>query len=208
MCLFIAAIICIVLTGAGRGHVISNERIDKTSDKSMLLSIEDKKEIDLDALISQKWILRINYDLKKQSKENLGVLQGYTGKNSLLGTKLPETVAFITQDGETQEWFPSLYFDAYDWFDEEKGIGIVSLVLTKGSLLAFGQLQDTTLFNEMPDYAKSNLKDCDSRSIQKTQVYTKYDLQMPIHGVKSIIKLSVPVEMTRNINVIMPEIIQ
>lgn len=204
LCLAMVVIVCIMLTGAGRGHIALGEMLDKSLDNKSLIIVNDN-QIDLDNLISERWILRINYDLNDEGTEKLSILQGYTGDNQLLGSKMEEQIAFVTSN--EQEWFPTLWFDAYDWFDEEKGVGIISLILTKESQLAFAQLPDTALYEQLPDYAINNLQDRDSSSVQKTQVYTNYNLQMPIEGLKSVVKLTEPIKITRNIEVIIPEII-
>ncbi|MHC1722964.1 MAG: hypothetical protein AB9836_07170 [Aminipila sp.] len=204
LCLAMVAIVCIILTGAGRGHLALGEILDKSLNDKSLIIVNDN-QIDLTNLVAERWILRINYDVNEEGTEKLSILQGYTGDNQLLGNKMEKQIALVTSNA--QEWFPTLWFDAYDWFDEEKGVGIISLVLTKESQLAFTQLQDTTLYEQLPDYAINNLKDRDSSSVQKTQVYTTYDLQEPIEGLKTDVKLTEPLKMTRNIKVIMPEII-
>ncbi len=204
LCLAIVVIVCIMLTGAGREHIDLGEILDKSLDHKSLIIANDN-QINLDNLVSERWILRINYDLHHEGTEKLSILQGYTGDNHLLGSKMEKQIAFVASN--EQEWFPTLWFDAYDWFDEEKGAGIISLILTKESQLAFGQLPDTTLYGEVPDYVVDNLQDRDSSSMQKTQVYTNYNLQMPIEGLKSVVKLTEPIKITRTIEVIMPEII-
>lgn len=207
LCLVAVVIVCIILTGAGRGHIDFSKILDKSMDNTKSLVIVNDKQFDLQKLVSERWILRINYNLNSKSTDDINILQGYKGENQLLGSKLEKQIAFVITDEKAKEWFPTLWFDAYDWYDEEKGAGIISLVLTEESKLAFAQLQDTALYEQLPDYAMNNLKDSDSSSVQKVQVYTDYNLQEPIEGNKSSIDLNETVRITRNIDVIMPEIL-
>lgn len=205
LCLVIVVIVCIMLTGAGRGHIDFSEMLDQSMDNTKSLAIINDKQFNLEKLISERWILRINYSLNSENTDDISILQGYKGDNQLLGSKLEEAIALVITDEKAKEWFPTLYFDAYEWYDEDKGAGIISLVLTKESKLAFQQLQDTALYEQLPDYAMNNLKDCDSSSVQKIQLFTDYNLQEPIQGNESVINLNEPIRITRNIDVIMPE---
>lgn len=205
LCLVIVVIVCIILTGAGREHIDFSEMLDQSMDNTKSLAIINDKQFNLEKLISERWILRVNYSLNSENTDDISILQGYKGDNQLLGSKLEEAIALVITDEKAKEWFPTLYFDAYEWYDEDKGAGIISLVLTKESKLAFQQLQDTALYEQLPDYAMNNLKDCDSSSVQKIQLFTDYNLQEPIEGNESVINLNEAIRITRNIDVIMPE---
>jgi len=207
LCIAIIAIICIILTGAGSGQGALEKGTEYLSNKVNIAerAKDSRNEIDIHRLIAGQSILRINYDLNGRDRADWSTLDGYTGEKQLLGAKLDETVILDTGDVNNLEWFPVLEFDAYDWFDEEKGMGTISLVLTRDSELVFTQMIDTTLYEQLPEYSAEGLQSTDSRSVQQAQLNADYELQKSIKGLKKTIKLEEPVNILRNIEVIIPE---
>lgn len=205
--LVVVVVICVMLTGAGRGYATLGEKLDNPFEKSQQDVLISQNEISLESLIYEHYVLRINYDLKDKNKENLGIIKGYTGDDELLGNKLDKQIVFVVSNVKDQEWFPILRFDAYEWVDEEKDLGIISLVLTQESKLAFVQIQDTTLYEQLPNYAIKRLKYRDSSSVQNITIHTNYSLRNPIEGLKCSVELIEQIKMLRNIEVIIPELI-
>lgn len=192
LCLVIIVMVCVVLTGAGMetgyGGLESNISTYSSTDSGQAL-INNSQEIVLEDLVSKDCILRINYNLKNADIGKVSVLQGYIGKMQLLGKELDNKIILEPSDKEYKQYFPCLSFEAYDWFDEEKNIGILSLVLTEESKLAFSQLQSINLYEQLPSYAIKNLNIGELSSIQNVELSNIYNLQDIIEILQCDVKL-------------------
>lgn len=205
LCLIMVVVVCVILTGASNGYGGLGDNLDESLSENESIEGANNQNINLEELISDNSILRISYDLEDENKVNLGILNGYIGEEELLGNKLNEQITLEVTDVNSKQWFPQLIFDAYDWFDEEKGIGIISLVLSEDSKLYFAQLQSTTLYEELPDYVIQSFKNRDSCAIQNVQLFTEYKFQAPLNALKTMVEFTEQIEVSRNISVIMPE---
>ncbi len=208
LCLGLVGIICIMLTGAGNEEC-GQQYVKATSDKllteaSEIYMIQDQR-IALEDIVTDDCILRITYDLHNENENDVGVIKGFNGEKELLGTKLEYDVACIAEKNNLNSLFPSLKFEGYSWIDEEKSMGIVSLVLSDESKRDFEQMRNTVLYEQLDKETSLYLNE-DSDSVQKVEIAMMYNIEIPNKFLNDRFSVDNSLKITRCVNVITPEV--
>lgn len=203
--LLLIGAMCIMLTGAGGdtapAHINSKEFVSDDSP----IEVVDGERILLEDLVWGNCVLRVIYDLTDESKNNLGLIRHFGGEENLLGRKGEKPLIFEAGGETVKNLFPPLKFDSYYWLDEEKGVGIVSLILTEESKLLFRQMNNTVLHSLLPEDLYKSISETDSRSVQKIEIAQTYYTQEGVSGPEKAFALEEGITFVRTIDVIMPE---